>query len=234
MTMMNPQFSYTGTDNLEAMASAINYNGFLLDLVRSAAKPGQMVMDFGAGIGTFAGALRNEGHDVLCVELDAIQAAEIRRAGLRVVRRMDEVGDASVDFVYSFNVLEHIDDDSESLSAIRRKMKAGGRILIYVPAFAVLFTDMDRLVGHVRRYSAIDLKEKLQRAGFRVADVRYADSLGFFATLLYKWTNRSSGRIDSRALAVYDRFVFPLSRALDRAGLSHFFGKNVVAFGIAE
>lgn len=43
----------------------------------------------------------------------------------------------------------------------------------------------------------------------------YVDCLGVPASLAYKWAGSSSGRMNVSALSAYDRFVFPVSRALD-------------------
>ena len=72
----------------------------------------------------------------------------------------------------------------EALRAVYRCLRPGGRFYLYVPAFPLLFSAMDRKVGHHRRYRLAGLTSQLQRAGFRVLRARYADSLGFFATLL--------------------------------------------------
>ena len=226
--------AYTGTANLEAMAGADNYNNFQLDLVRRRLRPGARVLDFGAGIGTFANALRASGCAPLCVEPDRAQAAVIAASGLPVVHGIAEVADGSIDFAYSFNVMEHIADDVAAMQALRRSIAPGGQALIYVPAFQVLFTDMDRLVGHERRYRAAELRSKLASAGFQVNSVLYADALGFFATLVYKWTDRSAGHINPRALKLYDRVVFPVSRLLDVLGVSRLLGKNVYALVTAR
>jgi hypothetical protein len=86
---------------------------------------------------------------------------------------------------------------------------------------------MDAKVGHVRRYTRTTLLASLTAAGFTVDDVRYADSLGFLAALAFKLLARGSGELDRRAVRLYDRLVFPLSRALDV--LTHrWFGKNLV------
>src|SRR5689334_21663708 len=99
---------------------------------------------------------------------------------------------------------------------MHRKLKKGGRLLVYVPAFQILFSSMDRKVGHVRRYTRQDLAEKVTAAGFRVVDNSYVDSIGFFVTLLYKLIGSDSGDINRKALIIYDRVLFPLSRLLDR------------------
>lgn len=217
---------YTGTDNLEVMSDAKNYNGFLVSLVLAQADRHMKVVDYGAGIGTFAQACSEHGLTVHCVEPDKRQSEVIRAAGISVSQSLAEVPDASVDLLYALNVLEHIEHDEEALHDIHIKLKPGGRLLIYVPAFQVLYSSMDKKVGHYRRYRRADLARKARAAGFLVLENIYVDSLGFVASLLYKVVGHESGSISRRSVLVYDRLVFPLSRLLDRF-LGRAFGKNV-------
>jgi len=50
------------------MVEAVNYNAFLVSLIRGEACAGEAIVDFGAGIGTFAKALAMDGHSVRCIE----------------------------------------------------------------------------------------------------------------------------------------------------------------------
>ena len=218
---------YSGTENLEVMAEAVNYNRYLASLILVNARPGDRVLDIGAGIGTFARELAARGYDVHCVEPDPVQAACITAAGLDVSTDVENIRDGTIDFIYTLNVLEHIEDDTAALRQWRAKLKPGGRILIYVPAFPVLFSSMDRKVGHFRRYTRAELESKVSASGFDVIESRYADSLGFLATLLYKAVGNDSGSVNRRALVAYDRVAFPLSRLGDRV-FGRAFGKNVV------
>ena len=218
---------YSGTDNLEVMKEAVNYNRALLDLVTARATKGSRIVDFGAGVGTFAIPLHRDGLGVECVELDDAQRSAIEAHGLRAWRTLAGIADASVDFVYTFNVLEHIEDDVAALGDIRRVLRPHGTLLVYVPAFPLLFTSMDRRVGHLRRYTRGELRAKVEGAGFDVSTAEYVDSLGFLATLLYRVAGSSSGDIDRGALRAYDRFVFPVSRLIDRAS-KRLIGKNAL------
>lgn len=219
--------AYSGTENLEVMKEAVNYNRMLIDLVKTHARKGDRVLDFGAGVGTFALPMQHDGYAVECIELDDAQRATLAAQGLTVHRTLDGIRDASIDFVYTLNVLEHIDDDVGALRDIGRTLRKDGRLLIYVPAFPVLFTRMDERVGHLRRYRRNDLRAKVDAAGFDVLTNDYVDSLGFLATLVYRIAGPSSGTIDRDALRAYDRYVFPASRRLDRA-LRHVIGKNLL------
>lgn len=218
---------YSGQDNLEVMKLAVNYNEHLIRMVVEHAN-GSRVVDFGAGIGTFAIALRQRGLEVTCIEPDAVLAKEIERAALDVHGSLETIPADSLPFIFSFNVLEHIADDAAALSEIYSRLQPGGKLLLYLPACPVLFSAMDRKVGHYRRYRRAELRQSLVNSGFNVADIRYADSMGFFATLAYKWFGNTIGDVNPGGLALYDRYVFPLSATIDRL-FGGAFGKNVVA-----
>lgn len=217
--------AYTGIDNLEFMAGAKNYNAFLLSLVVDGVDETVEFTDFGAGSGTFARMLDKRGVSVRCVEPDATLAGRLSEIGLSVNASLEEIG--PIEYLYSLNVLEHIEDDRLTVCEIFDRMNAGGKVFFYVPAFMVLYTSMDRKVGHFRRYTRKQLARMFSHAGFVVDDVRYADSLGFFVTLLFKWFGNDRGDLDAGSVRLYDRFIFPLSRLLDHL-VSPFFGKNVL------
>ena len=127
-------------------------------------------------------------------------------------------------------MLEHIEDDSGALAGLYDRLRPGARILIYVPAFACLYSKMDELVGHHRRYRRGDLISKLTAAGFQVERAAYVDSVGFFAALAFRWLGRGDGSLGAGAVRYYDRFIFPLSRILDHV-VNAVFGKNLLIVG---
>jgi SAM-dependent methyltransferase len=225
--MSSAPSEYSGVENLEVMQDAVKYNRFLLATVRRHAPPGGRVLDFGAGTGQFALPMAQLGFDVTALEPDERLRARVASAGVRTIASPGELADASLAYAYSLNVLEHIDDDVAALRELRPKLVPGGQLLIYVPAFPVLYTSMDTKVGHVRRYTRATLIRTVAAAGFAVESVAYVDSLGFFATLLFKYVGGKSGEINRGTLRLYDRVVFPLSRAFD-ALLGRCLGKNLL------
>jgi len=139
--------------------------------------------------------------------------------------------DCGFDLIYSINVLEHIGDDLAVLRSLYKRLKDGGRLKILVPAFKILYGRMDAHVGHVRRYSRGALRALLKEAGFEAVELRYFDSIGFFASLLYKLIG-GRGDIDPADVLRYDGYVFPLSAMLDEAVFKRALGKNLMAVAV--
>ncbi|MCB1906955.1 MAG: methyltransferase domain-containing protein [Rhodocyclaceae bacterium] len=223
---MTSQTVVGGSENLEAMREAENYNAFLVEQICRQLDGCRRVVDFGAGNGLFAGRVRERGFDVRAVEPEPALNAAINASGIPCLSSLDAVAPMSADGVYSLNVLEHIDDDEAVLARLFDILVPGGALYLYVPAFQLLYSAMDRRVGHVRRYRLGELSAKCRRAGFVVEAGAYADSLGYAASLALKYFGAADGKLDGGSVRLYDRLAFPLSRVLDRV-CSRFVGKNV-------
>jgi SAM-dependent methyltransferase len=136
---------------------------------------------------------------------------------------------AKFDYVFTSNVLEHIQNDLAALQEIHTKLNHQGKLAIYVPAFQFLFSNLDTQVGHYRRYSKKELEQKLIQAGFEIQTWRYVDSLGVFAALVTKVLGYQGklGLGGEKSLKLYDKILFPVSRGLDFVGLKRVLGKNL-------
>ena len=188
------------------------------------------ILEFGAGTGFLAEIiLEKTGIKADCVEIDPELIQIIRDKGFNCFENIAQIQE-KYDLIYSSNVMEHIENDAHAFKTLRTITAENGCISVYVPAFMVLFSDLDRTVGHFRRYSKADLTSKVENAGFAVDSVKYVDSLGFPASLLIRFfgykSNANLGGL--RSMQIYDRFIFPLSRFLDVIGFQKLFGKNLI------
>lgn len=165
------------------------------------APPSGRWLDFGAGEGQLSRLFRQRGHEVLAVEANEALAGINESAGVPTQRMLELVPEASVDYVYSINVLEHIERDEAVLRELRRKLRPGGKLFVYAPAFQLLYSSMDRLVGYRRRCSQRGLRSALTAGGFVVRSSRYVDSLGFLASLIYKSLPDRGGTITFAQIA---------------------------------
>lgn len=214
------------------MAEAANYNDWLL--ARATPFVGEHVLDFGAGIGTFTAAL-SERADVVAVEPDPEFAPRLRALFAENPRVTVVEADADwlvdgkprtrFDTILCLNVLEHIPDDVAVLAAFHDRLVAGGHLLLLVPAHALLHGEIDRNVGHERRYARRHVRSILDDAGLTPVDVRYVNPLGALGWLVSSRLLRRR-QVPSGPLRAYDRFVPALQR-LD--GLPLPFGLSVWA-----
>ena len=215
---------YSGVDILEALESAHNYNDYLTRLIRESTESKDLT-DFGAGTGTFAKRLREEGCSVLCIEPDFSERERLIEAGFKVLPDIDSLPDESLPFVFSLNVFEHIEDDKRAIEHIYQKLAPSGALLLYVPAFRCLWSSLDDKVRHYRRYTKKTLRTLVQPK-FSIEKLQYADSLGFIAALTFRLLRKDARSLTAKSIAWYDTWIFPLSRMLDIL-FHRFLGKNV-------
>ena len=129
------------------------------------------------------------------------------------------------DTVCYVNVLEHIEHDQEALGQAYRAIKPGGHLLVFVPALSFLYSNLDRQVGHFRRYSKQELTDVAVGANFTVTKVKYFDIMRiipwYVAFVLLKQTATSTN------VSLYDNWVVPIVRKVERA-LPPMIGKNLI------
>jgi SAM-dependent methyltransferase len=232
---------YTGRE-LEAMAFAVNYHRWILDLF--APHLGRRVLEVGAGTGAFSEVLLDAGVEhLLALEpsenmfpfLERTVARGIR-TGRAEARRQTlselaaelaaDPAAPSPDTVIYLNVLEHIEDDCGELRKVRSLLPGGGHLLIFVPAHEWLMSRIDRQFGHHRRYSLTRLAEVCRAAGFQIVAHRHFDLLGILPWWV-RYRVLGSIAMEPSAVRLYDRWMVPLARAVE-SRVSPPIGKNIL------
>ena len=85
-----------------------------------------------------------------------------------VVKSLDDVEKQNFDYLFSFEVLEHIQDDVEALTAWVKYIKKDGLVFISVPAHMNKWNITDVMVGHFRRYEKNDVEKLMASAGLEI------------------------------------------------------------------
>jgi len=93
------------------------------------------------------------------------------------------------DLITALDVIEHVDQDIDSLMAIRSRLTSGGKAIITVPAYMFLWSSFDELNEHKRRYTLSELNSKLVQAGFTVEKMSYFNTLLFPAVFVVRMLN---------------------------------------------
>jgi SAM-dependent methyltransferase len=103
--------------------------------------------------------------------------------------------DASLDVVLSFDVLYCLEsqDEHAAIHEMFRVLRPGGWVVINVAALDVLKGNHSALSREVRRYTKPGLRDKLQRAGFRVRRLTYTNASLFPITVTVRAIQRLLG-----------------------------------------
>jgi len=98
------------------------------------------------------------------------------------------------DLITALDVIEHIDNDVDSISAIRSLLVPGGKVVFTVPAYMFLWSPHDEMNEHKRRYTLPELKKKLVEAGFTVEKISYYNTFLFPVVFLVRMLNNGLKR----------------------------------------
>jgi SAM-dependent methyltransferase len=216
------EFQYVGSE-LALFEKARNWKAYW----RSAIAPfvDGDVLEAGAGIGANMLQLRGLPHSrLIALEPDASLAEKIVDADEVLTGTLADVPKGRwFDTILYIDVLEHIEDDRGELRRAALHLKPGGRIVVLAPAHPFLYTAFDAAIGHFRRYTR-DALRATAPPELSLKKLVYLDSVGVLASLGNRLLLRSSMPTESQILA-WDRFLVPLSRAIDpllagRAGKS--------------
>jgi SAM-dependent methyltransferase len=199
-----------------ARVAAQPADGALLESLLAWSHGAGRLLEVEAGDGRFAAALRAFGRDVVAIEPDATAREAIRARGVPVGKSLEVLGDERFAGVYTLRALERAADDAGLLAAMRALLAPGGRLLLAVPAFPLLYSSADARDGCRRRYRRRELEASIGAAGFRVTRVRHLDCLGFALAL---WRRSLGARGEARVpSARAQRAAQPISRAFDALG----------------
>ena len=141
------------------------------------------------------------------------------------------------DVIGAFDVLEHIKEDETVMAQMFTAVKPGGGILVTVPQHMFLWSQSDVEAVHQRRYSAQEMRRKLEHAGFKV--VRLTSFVSFLFPLMA--AQRLSKRKPNPNYSVHDELaisglanwsmerVLGMERVFIKAGMSFPVGGSLLA-----
>ncbi|HXA49114.1 MAG TPA: bifunctional glycosyltransferase/class I SAM-dependent methyltransferase [Candidatus Acidoferrum sp.] len=225
-----------GAHILDSLSGTKRFNRWMADVIRPYL--GVRVLELGAGIGNMSQHLSRGRRSYMATDLDEEHLGRLRvrfqgrpnlscrRVDLTAPSDFDELR-GRFDTVVCLNVVEHVEDDLLALRNIRSALEPGGCAVVLVPQDQSVYGTLDEVLGHYRRYSAEQLRKRMEEAGFQVERVFEFNQV----TRPGWWLNgrilkrRSFGRMQLR---VFDALV-PVWRRLD--GMFPWRGVSVIGVG---
>lgn len=169
---------------------------FLEDICRHITDRRPHILDVGCGTGANLLMLSKYG-DAEGVDVSEDALAFCRERGLKNVKlgaaEKLPYEEGTFDLVTALDVVEHLDDDLGGLREMRRVLRPGGRVLLFVPTFMFLWGLQDDVSNHRRRYRLPELRRVLEQAGFEIERTTYANITFFLPILLARKLMRATG-----------------------------------------
>lgn len=228
-------------DSLDMIAGLSSYNQWVYDLV----KPylGERVLEVGCGTGNIT-------QHLVCDDKQVVGIEPVGRFVTNFAQRFEQISSQHkpqvlrgtlsdvpeptcetqwFDSVVSFNVLEHIDNHVAALSEMKSQICPGGTVVVYAPGSPFAFGELDRALGHYRRYTPKTLKHAMEDAGLQWIEGKYSNMIGMFGW----WFNSrilKKQDVPGDQAKVFDRIV-PFVRLLERV-IKPRFGQSVIGVGM--
>ena len=216
---------YQGLPTLEVLTEAKNYNRWIAENFYSSIQA--PLLEFGSGIGNISELISS--YTPLCLtDTDARMLAHLKN-------KFSHINDVSVDFlditqpppehlvesfqtVIGINVLEHVEDDEKALFHLGNVLKPSGRLLLLVPAKKWAYTDLDKQLGHFRRYEKKELAEKLVKASFQIEKLYFFNLVGLMSWIMRDKLQRSGG-LRPYQISSFDTIVPILKRVESKVSM---------------
>ncbi|HZQ55547.1 MAG TPA: class I SAM-dependent methyltransferase [Bryobacteraceae bacterium] len=221
-----------------ALEEAKNYRRALLD--EFAPHLHGHVLEVGAGVGQLTAELLRQPRiaELISIEPEDGYCSRLRERFENHNVHHGTVADLHSDThwnaIVSVNVLEHIETDQEELNTYCQLLRpAQGALCLFVPARPELYAPIDKDFGHFRRYKRLELRRKLEAAGFEILKLRYYNSVGYFAWWLGFCVLRNRG-FSPVSVRLFDRAIFPLVHGFESRISPPPFGQSLLAISIAR
>ncbi len=204
-------YNFTNTTKFGS-ARKKNQLNMIFDNILPEVNDGAVLLEAGAGRGEFAEIARGHGYNYIGIEPSDSLRTDLEERGFRMLHKsLPEIDlpEASVDIVYSYDVVEHLGDYTTVLDFFveaKKILKPGGHIIVMVPNAET--------IGHLfylyeyqhSFFTSIDrLQTMLSDAGFEITSSRaFLTELGLTKSKL----NQGLDRVIANTVLLFARSIF--------------------------
>lgn len=191
-----------------------------LDLLKQqGVLPPSTLLDAGCGWGVTtkifeAAGYQVDGLDVSRKTLEVLVGSHPRRLIEADLTQPLPANAPTYDAVLALDVIEHIDDDKDTVAKLARLTKPGGVAILSVPALPQLFSEFDEIQGHRRRYLPETLRAAVEGSGLQITRLLWWGSW-MVPVLRAQRRRRLAASPDESAAETYLRYIkvpsWPLS-----------------------
>ena len=190
------------------------------------------IIEIGAGCGSFTRNYYNTKiKSIVLTEMDIKNLNDLKMkfnndANIKILNSSIENIDQKFDTILYFHVLEHIRDDIREIKNAIRKLNTGGHIIMMVPAHQKVYGNLDKAVGHFRRYEKDFFKNNL--FGLELVNFKYLDAMGYLLYYLNRIFFKKETFPSKLKIFIWDKIFTPITVIIDFI-LNYRLGKCIIA-----
>ena len=170
-------------------------------------------LEVGCGTGLVLSSLEKMGYKTTGVDLnlEGLKLARKRTNSTLICGELKSINfNTKFDALGLFDVLEHIEDQKTFLKDCRKLLAPDGLIFLTVPAKKNLWSKVDEISGHKRRYEKKEIIKVLKSAGYGVKSVRYFNFSLFFPQLIFrKYQDRKIAKTKNNSFLILKEGLTP-------------------------
>jgi SAM-dependent methyltransferase len=219
--------------------NAHNYNSWLVSKI----KPfiGNSVMEIGTGYGNFYELIQPLCNNYYSIDIDASAIENAKKKNPDCTYFLGDIVDSAfaqllsknlVDTIICLNVLEHIKDDKMAIENMNKILGKKGFLIVFVPAFQILYSSMDKFAGHHRRYTFSLFNELINTLRIEVICLEYFNPIGGIGWYFNKFLNHKEldSKLINKQIKIFDKYIIPISIFLNPV-TKNIFGQSLLFIG---
>lgn len=196
---------------LEQATDLDNYNRWIISIFKQYF--GNNILEVGSGLGGLSQYLPHVNITLSDVRTDYFKHLKTR-FDYATVKLNIEKGSLdklinSYDTIFSSNVFEHLQDDRKAIKNCFSLLEPKGKLLLFVPARPEITGQLDKAMGHFRRYTIKELTQKANKAGFKIIKIKYVNFPGYFTWWL-RGRLPAKTKSDGFLAKAFDTLIVPL------------------------
>ena len=188
-------------------------------------------LEVGAGIGSFTDEYKKNISNIFLTEINKNNLKilnEKYKEDKNVTILEGHIDKISHKFntICHFNVLEHIEKDKEEIIECLKKINKDGYLVILVPAHNKLYSNLDKDVGHYRRYDK-SFFNNLNLSNAKIIKLKYVDCMGYILYYMNKLIYKKEVYPSNFKIFIWDKIFTPITIIFDFL-TAYKFGKNIL------
>ena len=190
------------------------------------------IIEIGAGCGSFTkNYYDSKIKSLILTETDQLNITNLQKkfeknSNIRISDLSIDKIQNKFDTILYLHVLEHIKEDINELKNAKNKLNDEGHLVIMVPAHQKIYGNLDKAVGHFRRYEKDFFKKNL--LDLELVSFRYLDTMGYLLYYLNKIFFKNETFPSKFKIFLWDKLFTPITILIDFL-TNYSFGKCIVA-----